>query len=256
MAALPRFRRAVYAVVRYVDPHPDDAHRIIWTRCDFHFGICGIGVPKQARVVVVGWISHYVSDHPVPEREWVVLATTRHRGVKDDLASPVIYHQDRCLLRDNDLDGPGLGPRRLFSAQYVGDTDMLSRNKPGAGVQALEQGRCRVESPVELFQHGRVIEARQLRLLRRTFRNRLEKRTGGVFLSDRIGHDRFNSTGAKRLEQLLAAPRTWSNPARGLERRQGLAAVLADLSVDLTRREAGSIEKDLHFELCGRAGPS
>ncbi len=54
----------------------------------------------------------------------------------------------------------------------------------------------------------------------------------------------------------IAAPLAWSNPTRGLERRQGLAAVLADLPVDLTRRKAGSIEKDLHFKLCGCTGPS
>jgi hypothetical protein len=199
----------------------------------------------------VGWISHHRSEHPIPEGERVVLAAARHRGVKDDLASPVIHHQDRYLLRDNDLDVPGLGRGRLFGTQHVGNTDVLSRGETGAGVQALEQSRRRVEFLAELFQHGRVVKARQFRLLRCVFRNRLGKRPRVVFRGDRIGHDRFNSTGAKRLEQRFAAPRAWSKPARGLERRQGLAAVLSALSVDLTRREVGPIEKDLDFELCG-----
>ena len=47
MAYLPRFRRAVYAVVRYVDPHPYNTHRIVWTRCDLDLGVCGIGVQNE-----------------------------------------------------------------------------------------------------------------------------------------------------------------------------------------------------------------
>ena len=91
----------------------------------------------------------------------------------------------------------------------------------------------------------------EFRLLRCVFRNRLVKRPRDVFRGDGIRHDRFNSTGAERLEQRTAASHTWNKPARGLERRQGLAAVLPALPVDLTRREVDPIEKDLYFELCG-----
>jgi hypothetical protein len=68
---------------------------------------------------------------------------------------------------------------------------------------------------------------------------------------DRVGHDRFNRTGAEFLEQHRAASRPWSKPAGDLERCQGLAAVPPTLPVDLTRREAGPIEENLYFELCG-----
>src|SRR5579859_64228 len=52
MTDLPRFRRAMYPVVRYVDSHPDNTHRIVWTRCDLHLGICLIAVPEDRKSVV------------------------------------------------------------------------------------------------------------------------------------------------------------------------------------------------------------
>ena len=113
MADLPGIRRAVYPIVRYVDTNPDNTHRIVWTRCDLHLGIHVISIPEQGRVVVVGWISHHLSDHPIPERERVVLAAARHRGVKEDLAFLVIHPQDRCFLRDNHLDRPTWADKRL-----------------------------------------------------------------------------------------------------------------------------------------------
>ena len=113
MADLPRFGRAVDAVVRYVDPHPDHTDRIVWTCGDLHLGICLIGIPEQVGVVVVGWISYHISDHPIPERERIVLTAAGHWGVKDNLAFPVIHPQDRCFLRDNDLDRPSPGPASL-----------------------------------------------------------------------------------------------------------------------------------------------
>jgi hypothetical protein len=93
MSDLPRFWRAVYSVVRYVDPDPDNAHGIVWTRCDLRLGICGISVPEQVGVVVVSWISHHRSDHPIGDGERVVCAAARHRGVKDDLAFPAISNE-------------------------------------------------------------------------------------------------------------------------------------------------------------------
>ena len=58
------------------------------------------------------------------------------------------------------------------------------------------------------------------------------------------------------MEQRLAGPRAWSKTSRGPERGQGLAAVLPDLPIDLTRGEVGSIKQDLHFELCGPNRPN
>src|SRR5580698_925429 len=250
MADLTRFRRAVYPVVRYVDPHPNHTHRIVRASCDLHLGIRLISIPEQVGVVVVGWISHHVGDDPIPEWEWVVLTAARNRCVIDDLALPVIHPQDRCLLRDNDLDRAGMIRRSWFGAQHVGDADVLSLGELCARVQALEESRGRVESPVEFFQHGCVVKACQLRLLRRVFWNRFVERPGDVFRRDRVRHDWYNTTGTERLKQGLAAPGAGSKPTRGLERGQGFAAVLSALPVDLTRREVGPIEEDLQVELC------
>ena len=75
----------------------------------------------------------------------------------------------------------------------------------GAKVQALEQGRRRVESLAELLQYGCVVKPRKFRHLRRVLWNRLGKRPRDVLRGDPIGDDRFNCTGAECLEQCLAA---------------------------------------------------
>src|SRR5580658_10705746 len=142
MADLPGIRCAVYPIVRYVDPHPYNPHRIVWTRCDLHQCICGIGVPEQVWVVVVDWMSPHLSDLPMSDGERVVGAAAGYRRVENDLAFLVIHRQARCALRDNDLRRLSTGRR---GTQHVGDADVLSGRETGAGVQALEQSRRRVE---------------------------------------------------------------------------------------------------------------
>ena len=119
--------------------------------------LCGIGVPEQVGVVVEGWISQHRRDDPIPKGGSAgVLAAARDRGVKDNLAVPVIHRrQDRCPLRDNDVEHPGPGRprfavpagayhrcaicscgtrsvrRRVFGAQHVGDPDVLPRGEAG-----------------------------------------------------------------------------------------------------------------------------
>jgi len=90
----PRFRRAVYPVVRLVDLNPDNTHWIVGARCDLLFCIGGIGIPKQVGVVVVRWIALHQRDHPIPQGERVVFAAARHWGMEDDLVFLIKHCKD------------------------------------------------------------------------------------------------------------------------------------------------------------------
>ena len=99
------------------------------------------------------------------------------------------------------------------------------------------------------FEQGREIKPRQFRLLRHVDGNRLRKRACRICRGNRIGDDRSNIAAAERFKKCLSILGAWSQPARGLERGERLAAIRATTTVDLARREAGSIQKDLHVEL-------
>lgn len=51
-------------------------------------------------------------------------------------------------------------------------------------------------------------------------------------------------------EQRLAAPHTWSDPARGLERRQGIGLFFPPFPSISPGEKSARFEENLHFELC------
>ena len=241
-------RRSMDAVMRFAQSDPDDADGIVRARGDARLVVARVGVIELRRVEIEHRILHVARHLPAAGGDQVARLAHADGKLRDDGACGIAHFQDALLRLE--LDRGDF--RRRPGRGHVRHEDVVARFERLAAIERAQQLLAHVEALGERFHDRFIAEVIEPRALHHVARH-LHERPLDVLPGHAVRREHMVIGSAQRLPRRRVDAAAFRQPVRGLERRHGLAHVLAEAAVDLAGREPCAVEEDLRAHDGGAA---